>query len=123
MVVGNMLSSKVRTLLAVADTRNFTRAAMALSLTQPAVSHHIRQLEEELGVSLFIRQKNGLKLTPEGEIVVRYAKRMARPVRAAAAGSRQQRKAAPAARRHHPHGREQSDHRCAGHLQQPDQPL
>ena len=77
MVVGNMLSSKVRTLLAVADTRNFTRAAMALSLTQPAVSHHIRQLEEELGVSLFIRQKNGLKLTPEGEIVVRYAKRMA----------------------------------------------
>ena len=72
-----MLSSKVRTLLAVADTRNFTRAAMALSLTQPAVSHHIRQLEEELGVSLFIRQKNGLKLTPEGEIVVRYAKRMA----------------------------------------------
>lgn len=72
-----MISSKLRTLLAVAEYQNFTKAAQALALTQPAVSHHISQLEEEFGVSLFIRGKGGLKLTNEGEIVVKYARRMA----------------------------------------------
>lgn len=71
-----MISSKLRTLLAVAEHRNFTKAAQALALTQPAVSHQINQLEEEFGVSLFIRGKGGLMLTNEGEIVVKYARRM-----------------------------------------------
>lgn len=71
-----MLSSKLKTLLAVTELQNFTKAAKQLSLTQPAVSHHISQLEEELGVTLFIRAKGGLKLTSEGEIVVQYARRM-----------------------------------------------
>ena len=43
-----MLSAKVETLIAVSETLNFTRAAEQLNLTQPAVSHHIKQLEEEL---------------------------------------------------------------------------
>ena len=64
-----MISPKLRTLLAVAEFQNFTKAAAELSLTQPAVSHHISQLEEEFGVTLFIRGKSGLKLTAEGEIV------------------------------------------------------
>ena len=71
-----MLTSKFKTLLAVVEYQNFTKAAAALSLTQPAVSHHISQLEDELGVSIFIRGKNGLKLTPEGEIVAQYARRI-----------------------------------------------
>jgi len=72
-----MLSAKLRTLLAVAELRNFTRAAEKLSLTQPAVSHHIAQLEEEFGCTLFLRGKGGLRPTPDGEIVIRYAHRMA----------------------------------------------
>lgn len=71
-----MLSVKLNTLLTVAEQQNFTKAAEQLSLTQPAVSHHISQLEEEFGVSLFIRGKSGLKLTQEGERVVRCARRM-----------------------------------------------
>ena len=71
-----MLSVKLNTLLTVAEQQNFTKAAEQLSLTQPAVSHHISQLEEEFGVSLFIRGKSGLKLTQEGETVVRCARRM-----------------------------------------------
>lgn len=71
-----MLSVKLRTLLAVAELHNFTKAAEALALTQPAVSHHISQLEQEFCASLFIRGKGGLRLTAEGEIVVRYARRM-----------------------------------------------
>ncbi len=71
-----MLGGKALTLLAVVENRSFTRAAEALSLTQPAVSHHIRQLEEELGTPIFVRGRAGLKLTPQGEIVVQYARRL-----------------------------------------------
>ncbi|MFQ7032750.1 MAG: LysR family transcriptional regulator [Clostridium sp.] len=73
-----MLGSKIETLLAVAEFQNFTKAAASLSLTQPAVSHHINQLEEELGVTLFIRGKGSLMLTPEGEIVLKYARRISK---------------------------------------------
>lgn len=71
-----MISPKLQTLLTVADCQNFTKAAQTLSLTQPAVSHHISQLEGELGTTLFLRGKGGLKLTSDGEIVVKYARRM-----------------------------------------------
>lgn len=71
-----MLDQKVYTLLAVAEQKSFTKAAEVLSLTQPAVSHHISQLEDELGVKIFLRGKGELRITPEGEIVVRCAKRM-----------------------------------------------
>lgn len=71
-----MLDTKLDTLLMVCETCNFTRAAEQLSLTQPAVSHHINQLEEELGVKIFNRGKGSLKLTPQGEIVLMYAKRI-----------------------------------------------
>ncbi len=71
-----MMDPKLETLLKVTETLNFSRAAKQLSLTQPAVSHHINKLEEELGYKIFIRKKGELKLTSEGEIVVMYAKRI-----------------------------------------------
>ena len=70
-----MLDAKVKTLLAVEEQRNFTRAAQQLGLTQPAVSHQISQLEQELQTPLFYRKKGDLLLSPEGEIAVKYAKR------------------------------------------------
>ena len=70
-----MLDGKVETLLAVAEEKSFTGAAKRLSLTQPAVSHHIAQLEQTLGSSLFVRKKGNLELTIQGEIAVKYAKR------------------------------------------------
>lgn len=71
-----MIDPKLYSLLAVHSTGNFSRAAERLSLTQPAVSQHIRALEQELGVRLFDRVSNTMKLTHEGEIVIKYAKRM-----------------------------------------------
>ncbi|MBE6723886.1 MAG: LysR family transcriptional regulator [Ruminococcaceae bacterium] len=71
-----MFSPRLETLLMVAEKQNFTQAAQALSLTQPAVSHHIASLEEELGAKLFQRGKNRLLVTPEGEIVLKYARRV-----------------------------------------------
>lgn len=71
-----MLDPKLYSLLAVESAGNFTRAAERLSLTQPAVSQHIHALEQDLGVRIFDRVNNAVKLTHEGKIVVKYAKRM-----------------------------------------------
>ena len=46
---------------------SFTKAAEELNVTQTAISHQIRRLEEELGVSLFLRLKDGLALTEDGQ--------------------------------------------------------
>ena len=71
-----MLDPRLETLLTICEKNSFTRAAEALSLTQPAVSHHIRSLETELGIRLFIRDRGALRLTPEGEIAALYARRI-----------------------------------------------
>lgn len=74
-VTNAMLTAKVDTLLAVADLLNYTKAAQALSLTQPAVSQHIRQLESDYSVSIFRRGEKPLTLTREGKILARYARK------------------------------------------------
>ena len=71
-----MLDARMESLLMICEKNSFTKAAEALSLTQPAISHHIRTLEEELGVRLFHRTRGELKLTKEGEITVLYARRI-----------------------------------------------
>lgn len=71
-----MIDVKLKTLIAVAELGSFTKASKQLSLTQPAVSHHINALEAELDKKLVVRGKGELKLTPDGELVVKYAKRM-----------------------------------------------
>ena len=76
-----MMDSKLETLIKVNETRSFTKAAELLSLTQPAVSQHIRQLEQDLGATLFIRGEGPLKLTQEGEIAIKYAKEFRRSTR------------------------------------------
>src|SRR3974390_2762289 len=50
---------------------SFTEAASELNLTQSAVSHRIRGLEEELGFSLFKRLTRRLELTPQGRALAR----------------------------------------------------
>lgn len=62
--------------VAVADHRQFRRAAEACAITQPALSTQIRDLEELLGVQLFERDRRGILLTPEGEEVVRRARQV-----------------------------------------------
>ena len=71
-----MIDSKIYSLLKVAETGSFTRAAEQLSMTQPAVSQHVRALETDLSARIFDRSSNELHITHEGEIVLKYAKRM-----------------------------------------------
>lgn len=51
----------------VAERLNFTKAAEALYLSVPTVTHHIKNLEEELGIQLFYRSSRVVKLTEQGE--------------------------------------------------------
>ena len=57
----------------VAETRNFSRAAMHLGVAQPIVTRKIRRLEDELGVQLFVRSNRGCELTHEGELLASKA--------------------------------------------------
>ncbi|RVD55605.1 LysR family transcriptional regulator [Mesorhizobium sp. M2D.F.Ca.ET.185.01.1.1] len=63
----------LKTFLAVARTRNVTRAAQEVNLAQSSVSDQIQALETELGTSLFTRSRQGLDLTPAGEALKPYA--------------------------------------------------
>lgn len=72
----SLIDQKLISFMKIVDTNSFTKAADALALTQPAVSQHIHNLEEELGVRLFIRNHNQLRLTANGEIVDKYARRL-----------------------------------------------
>ena len=64
---------QLRTFRAVAENLNFTKASEQLFLTQSAVSHQIKALEEEFGVPLFIRGKSGVRLTDAGKKALEYA--------------------------------------------------
>ncbi|ELY2896608.1 HTH-type transcriptional regulator HdfR [Cronobacter sakazakii] len=66
----------LKTFLEVSRTRHFGRAAEALYLTQSAVSFRIRQLENQLGVNLFTRHRNNIRLTAAGERLLPYAENL-----------------------------------------------
>ena len=59
----------LKTFVMVAEVGHLTRAAERLHTSQPAVSAHIKSLEEELGVTLFIRTPKGMSLTREGKLL------------------------------------------------------
>lgn len=60
---------QLKTFVTVAEEGHLTRASERLHTSQPAVSAHIKSLEEEMGVPLFIRTPKGMVLTREGEIL------------------------------------------------------
>jgi len=70
-----MIDIRLYTLLEVVKFNSYTRAAEHLSLTQPAVTQHIKQLEQELGIKIFYRVGKEIKPTNEGNIVIQYARR------------------------------------------------
>lgn len=74
--MSNIPTDLLRTLVAVVDQRSFTRAAQILGLTQPAVSAHIKRLQNLLGSELLDRSGPGVKLTPKGELIVGHARHL-----------------------------------------------
>ncbi len=69
-----MIDRTYFTFYMVARHKSFTKAAQSLYLTQPAVSQQIKALEEKHSVKLFLKEGKRIKLTPEGEVLYRYAK-------------------------------------------------
>src|SRR6201989_1631560 len=66
----------LRYFIAVAELRNFTKAAEASFVAQSALSQQISRLEHELGAQLFVRGKRGAELTPAGQLLLPHAKRL-----------------------------------------------
>ena len=69
-----MTLTELRYIVAVARERHFGRAAAACFVSQPTLSVAIKKLEDELGVPLFERGKNEIKVTPVGERIIAQAK-------------------------------------------------
>ncbi len=72
----NIPTDLLRTLVTVVDLGSFTKAAVSLGLTQPAVSAQIKRLQLLLGGEMFYRSMQGMSLTPQGKMVVSYARRL-----------------------------------------------
>lgn len=70
-----MTLNELRYVVAVAQVRNFRRAAEQAFISQPALSLAIQKLEEELGVQIFERGKSAVSITPIGQEIVEQAQR------------------------------------------------
>ncbi len=66
----------LRSFVVIQESGSFTKAAEVLHLTQPAISAQVKRLQQIVGGEVFVRSGFGVSLTPKGEIVNRYARRI-----------------------------------------------
>lgn len=62
-------------IVSIAEEQSITRAAAKMYMAQPALSQCVQKVEKELGVLIFLRQPNGVRLTAEGECFLEFAKK------------------------------------------------
>ncbi len=72
----NVTIQQLKSLVNLAEERSFSRAAKKMRLTQPSLTKHIQNLEEQLGTQLVDRSNKELSLTPEGRTLCEAAKRV-----------------------------------------------
>ena len=75
--VAQLENFRLKVFRTVAEHLNFRKAAEHLFLTQPAITLQIKALEDDLGVRLFNRTANRVSLTPQGSLLLGYAKKIA----------------------------------------------
>ena len=75
--------AQIEYFVAVAEEGHVGRAAQRLHVAQPAVSRQIRNLEDELHASLFVRTPRGMRLSEAGLIFLRHAREVLRTIAAA----------------------------------------
>lgn len=73
-MLGHLDFSALISFIEVAERNSFTDAANALNLSQPTVSQHIQRVERLLGVQLLHRKSNGVYLSEEGKVFIRYCR-------------------------------------------------
>ena len=67
---------QLKSLVNLAEERSFSRAAKKMHLTQPSLTKHIKNLEEQLGTQIVNRSNRELSLTDEGRVLYESAKRI-----------------------------------------------
>ena len=65
-----------RYITTIAEVKSFTKAANLLYIAQPSLSQRVRYIENQYGITIFLRNSRGVWLTEEGEIFVKYAKQI-----------------------------------------------
>lgn len=81
----------LRYLVTAAEEGSISRAAARLNISQPAVSRQLRDLEEELGAKLFVREAHGLSVTEDGETALTHARDLLRRANALTSAFKQRR--------------------------------
>lgn len=71
-----MFDYRIRVFFTVANRLSFSRAAEELHITQPAITRHIRQIEDHFGQKLFERKGNSIALTEAGNLLYNHSKRI-----------------------------------------------
>ena len=71
-----MTLQQMRYAVTVADSGSMNEAAHRLFITQPSLSSTIRELEKELGLTLFLRSNRGISITQDGEEFLGYARQI-----------------------------------------------
>ncbi|EDW5948392.1 LysR family transcriptional regulator, partial [Salmonella enterica subsp. enterica serovar Enteritidis] len=66
----------LKTFITLVEVKNFTKASEILHISQPSVSLHIKNLEQDFQTTLFIRSPKSVQITPTGEILYKRAKQM-----------------------------------------------
>lgn len=69
-----MTLAQLQAFQAIVEVKSFTEAAERLCITQSGISHAIRSLEEEFGLPLFLRERNGVALTQAGQLAVEHVR-------------------------------------------------
>ncbi len=71
-----MTLNQLRYVIQIADSSSMNEAAKALFISQPSLSASVRDLEEEIGIDIFVRSNRGISLTPEGKEFLGYARQV-----------------------------------------------
>jgi len=67
---------ELQSFVAISKYKNFSKAAKALYLTQPTISHHIQTLEEELNTTILVRTSKNVSLTKAGQLLLIHAQKI-----------------------------------------------
>jgi len=77
MIGGIMTLQQLRYAIAIADCNSMNKAAQSLFISQPSLSASIRDLENEIGITIYKRTNRGITITPEGDEFLGYARQVA----------------------------------------------
>jgi DNA-binding transcriptional LysR family regulator len=71
-----MTLQQLHQVIMIADSGSMNEAAKKLFISQPSLSATVKELEQEIGVNIFVRSNRGIVITPEGEEFLGYARQV-----------------------------------------------